>query len=127
MDSMLKMVDIDCGPILFTTDSFSSEIAQDSSSLSSHQWQELESLFHCWQLILLLFRSKSSHSFDHAIALQAGITAISMKPYRYSHHQKDEMQRLVAEIWRLGLFSLILVLFQALFWFVKRMVVGISL
>ncbi|KAF2325168.1 hypothetical protein GH714_024808 [Hevea brasiliensis] len=35
---------------------------------------------------------------DHGIPLQAGVGPISIKPYRYGHYQKDEIERLVSEM-----------------------------
>lgn len=39
-----------------------------------------------------------SRSSDHQIPLQPGAKAVSVRPYRYGHVQKDEIERLVADM-----------------------------
>lgn len=40
---------------------------------------------------------------DHQIVLQPGSQPVSVRPYRYNHLQKDEMERLVAEMIAAGI------------------------
>lgn len=40
---------------------------------------------------------------EHAITLQAGTSPINIRPYRYSHIQKDEIEKLVSEMMQAGI------------------------
>lgn len=44
-----------------------------------------------------------SQTSDHQIPLQPNTGPISVRPYRYGHIQKDEIERLVAEILSAGI------------------------
>lgn len=37
-------------------------------------------------------------SNDHTIPLKAGVSSVSVRPYRYGHTQKDEIERQVADM-----------------------------
>ena len=44
-------------------------------------------------------------SFDHAITLFPNTTPVNTRPYRYAPHQKDEIERQVAEMIQAGVVS----------------------
>lgn len=44
-----------------------------------------------------------SRMSDHQIVLQEGVAPVSFRPYRYNHFQKDEMEKLIAEMLAVGI------------------------
>lgn len=49
--------------------------------------------------------------------MKEGSGSVQVRPYMYAHHQKDEIERLVAECFKQGLYSLAVVLtLVQLFW-----------
>ena len=44
-----------------------------------------------------------NHTYDHAIHIQEGCSIPNLRPYKYSHHQKNEIERLVQEMLQAGI------------------------
>lgn len=42
-------------------------------------------------------------TIDHSITLAAGTSAMNVKPYRYGHYQKDEIEKLIEEMLAAGI------------------------
>ena len=53
---------------------------------------------------------------DRAITLQSGARPINMCPYRYPHHQKTEIERLVRDMLSVGIIWLSVNCFLALYY-----------
>ena len=44
-----------------------------------------------------------SRRHDHAIVLNKGVNIPNLRPYRYPHYQKNEIERLVDDMFRSGI------------------------
>lgn len=75
-----------------------------SDSLTSQQRTELTELLNEFPLIAQPPSGlPPSRPSDHHIPLQPGSQPVSVRPYRYTHTQKDEMERLVDEMLAAGI------------------------
>lgn len=75
-----------------------------SESLSRAAQEELHAIFSDFaNAITPSAGLPPLRSSDHHITLQPGTRPVSLRPYRYNHLQKDEMERLVAEMLAAGI------------------------
>lgn len=84
----------------FTIQMVTSEYPQDIlSELPSDIEPELAILLHTYQK---MFENPSGlpppRSHDHQIPLQEGTTPVKVKPYRYPHSQKEQIEKMVHEM-----------------------------
>ncbi|MCI10413.1 RNA-directed DNA polymerase (Reverse transcriptase), partial [Trifolium medium] len=80
------------------------ENEQHKSTLSNEQKEELEQLLNCYASVfsepkgLPPIRGK-----EHAITLVEGQGPVNVRPYRYPHHHKDEIEKQVKEMLTTGI------------------------
>ncbi|XP_019189232.1 PREDICTED: uncharacterized protein LOC109183619 [Ipomoea nil] len=76
----------------------------DDIEISNSQHSQLRNLLqqHC-QVFGDPQGLPPSRANDHQIVLKTGTTPVSVKPYRYGHHQKDEIERMVGEMLAAGI------------------------
>ncbi|KZV46800.1 peroxidase 64 [Dorcoceras hygrometricum] len=95
--SLLKMTDVEFCGLLWSAEA--TDISEGVRGLS----QELDELL---QLHRKLFDEPKGlpppRRQDHAIILKEGSGPVQVRPYRYAHHQKDEIEKMVAEMLQSG-------------------------
>lgn len=75
-----------------------------SPSLSDSQQEELKRLVAEFPSVIETPTGLPlSRRSDHRIVLQDGVLPVFVRPYRYNHSQKDEMEKLVSEILAAGI------------------------
>ena len=71
--------------------------------LDMHKVEELEGMLQLYQRI---FQDPQGllpkREYDHAITLKAGAEPVSVRPYKYAYHHKDEIERQVKELLQAG-------------------------
>lgn len=75
-----------------------------SESLDSHHQHDLEILLSDFPGVTCAPTGlPPQRASDHCIIMKDGAPPVSVRPYRYNHTQKDEMEKLVAEMLDAGI------------------------
>lgn len=68
-------------------------------AVTTHEHADIEQLLSEFPAVTLPpLGLPPARPYDHQITLQEGTPPVSVRPYRYNHFQKDEMEKLVAEM-----------------------------
>lgn len=98
--ALLRLQDVEFGLLLWNVSTIEDNTIVGNSNILPPELQQLLNEFS------LVFAEPSGlppqRTTDHHIPLKEGVTAISCRPYRYSHLQKDEIERLVADMLATG-------------------------
>lgn len=95
-----------------------SALTEHEEKLSQEQYQELTLLLARFpQVFQEISRLAPHQNIVHSIVLQEGAAPISVRPYRYPHHHKTEIERQVNKMLNRELSVIVRVLSRArLFW-----------
>ncbi|KZV19421.1 hypothetical protein F511_08762 [Dorcoceras hygrometricum] len=96
--SLLKLAGVEYSGLLWST------ILEGSKEGVENQSQELERLLREYEKLFEEPRGlPPNRSREHAIILKEGSEPVQVRPYRYAHQQKDEIEKLVAEMLQSGI------------------------
>ncbi|KZV39307.1 peroxidase 64 [Dorcoceras hygrometricum] len=102
LKSMLKITDMEfCGAIWFTGNGgMETERREEATQPTT----DLEELLKQYKELFDVPRTlPPTRTQDHAIRLKEGHGPVQVRPYRYAHHQKDEIEKMVSEMMQSGI------------------------
>ena len=89
--------------VLFEEEEEGEVIQPDQPELSADQTAELQVLLQQYQRLMQDPRGlPPNRENDHAIILKTGAEPVSMRPYKYAYHHKDEIEKQVKEMLKMG-------------------------
>ncbi|KZV50860.1 peroxidase 64 [Dorcoceras hygrometricum] len=102
LKSMLKITDMEfCGAIWYTGNG---ELEEERQEGTTPPTTELEELLKQYERLFDLPRTlPPTRTQDHAIRLKEGQGPVQVRPYRYAHHQKDEIEKMISEMMQSGI------------------------
>ena len=116
LKAMIKAIREEGEGILLELCTFISSEKQDSPTAVSvlHLLQQNTDVFAGTKAL------PPARAYDHAITLQLGTRPINVRPYRYPHHQKNEIERMVRDMLHIGIVQPSISPFSSLVLLVKK-------